>query len=324
MRTPSTLEAPTLIAADLVATGIALGQTSANTRPSLTGEGATPGATITVFNGTTQLGVTSVGTNGVWTYQLPTQASGTTLNLSVTQMSNGEVSAASSVLALSVNTAAVADVTLTLASASDSGVDTDRITNDSTPTLSGTVGSAAGVSLSILDGTTVVGTATTGASGVWTHTLAAALTNGTHSLTVVPAGGSASTPLLIVVDTTIAALSGAQLSSASDSGRSDSDGTTNLRSVVLNGTGAEAGAVIEVMEAGQVVGLSVAAADGTYSVVAQKPHGWCACTGGSPNRYGWQREHAHTGKCAQCDGEDQRASPVYYRHHRINGQRRRW
>ncbi len=269
VRTPSTLEAPTLIAADLVATGIALGQTSANTRPSLTGEGATPGATSTVFNGTTQLGVTSVGTNGVWTYQLPTQASGTTLNLSVTQMSNGEVSAASSVLALSVNTAAVADVTLTLASASDSGVDTDRITNDSTPTLSGTVGSAAGVSLSILDGTTVVGTATTGASGVWTHTLAAALTDGTHSLTVVPAGGSASTPLLIVVDTTIAALSGAQLSSASDSGRSDSDGTTNLRSVVLNGTGAEAGAVIEVMEAGQVVGLSVAAADGTYSVVAQ-------------------------------------------------------
>ncbi|WP_328515022.1 Ig-like domain-containing protein [Ralstonia pseudosolanacearum] len=66
-------------------------------------------------------------------------------------------------------------------------------TNDATPTLAGTA--EANSTISIFDGTTLLGTTTADASGNWTFTPTTALTDGSHSLTatVTDAAGNVST-----------------------------------------------------------------------------------------------------------------------------------
>jgi hypothetical protein len=57
-----------------------------------------------------------------------------------------------------------------------------QVTNDSTPTFSGT--GEAGATLNVMEGN-VIGTANIDANGVWTWTPASGLSNGTHNLTFV-------------------------------------------------------------------------------------------------------------------------------------------
>ncbi|WP_197346807.1 Ig-like domain-containing protein, partial [Ralstonia pseudosolanacearum] len=54
-------------------------------------------------------------------------------------------------------------------------------TNDPTPALAGTA--EANSTISVFDGTTLLGTTTADASGNWTYTPTTALTDGSHSLT---------------------------------------------------------------------------------------------------------------------------------------------
>ncbi|MDT7520759.1 Ig-like domain-containing protein [Rhodoferax sp. TBRC 17660] len=102
------------------------------------------------------------------------------------------------------NTAPAAP-TLVLDAASDTGSsNSDRITNDATPTISGTA--EAGSSVKLYDGSTQVGSATTGGDGKWSITPGSALANGTHTLTVkaTDAAGNvsdSSADLSVVVDT---------------------------------------------------------------------------------------------------------------------------
>ncbi|MDT7524485.1 Ig-like domain-containing protein [Rhodoferax sp. TBRC 17198] len=80
------------------------------------------------------------------------------------------------------NTAPAAP-TLVLDAASDTGIsNSDRVTNNNTPTISGTAES--GSSVKLYDGSTQVGSATTGGDGKWSITPGSALVNGTHTLTV--------------------------------------------------------------------------------------------------------------------------------------------
>jgi hypothetical protein len=86
---------------------------------------------------------------------------------------------------------------------SDTGASTtDNITNDNTPTLSGTA--EANSTVAIYDGTTLLGTATADGTGSWSYT-ATTLSNGSHTLTTkaTDAAGnvsSASAGLTITVD----------------------------------------------------------------------------------------------------------------------------
>ena len=58
----------------------------------------------------------------------------------------------------------------------------DHITNDSTPTLTGTA--EANATVKVYDGATLLGTTTANGSGAWSFTTAA-LANGAHSLTAI-------------------------------------------------------------------------------------------------------------------------------------------
>ena len=87
-----------------------------------------------------------------------------------------------------IDTTAAAPCAPDLVAASDSfgptGTNSDNITNDSTPTVTGS-GAEAGATVTLYDtnGTTVLGTAVADASGNWTIT-SSPLSDGVHSLTV--------------------------------------------------------------------------------------------------------------------------------------------
>jgi hypothetical protein len=96
-----------------------------------------------------------------------------------------------------------------LATASDSGVsDQDNITNDTTPTLTGT-GALAGAEVALYDGAALLGYARADAQGAWSYTVAGwpALADGVHALTVRQLDdhdqlGDASAALMLTIDTT--------------------------------------------------------------------------------------------------------------------------
>ena len=105
----------------------------------------------------------------------------------------------------------VSFMTPDLASGSDSGLsDSDDVTNDTTPTFSGTT--AAGSTVTLKDGATVLGTATADASGDWTIT-SSALGDGSHSITATATDAAGneiavSAALSVTIDTSSAGTAG--------------------------------------------------------------------------------------------------------------------
>jgi len=138
---------------------------------------AEAGATVTVTEGTTALGTATADSSGHWTLTPATLPDGAhTLTVTATDVA-GNTSAAATLgftLDTSIHAPTIAAVDGTLVSGGT--------TADTTPTLSGTADP--GTSISVYDGSTLLGSTTANAStGAWSYTHA--LTDGTsHSLTV--------------------------------------------------------------------------------------------------------------------------------------------
>jgi VCBS repeat-containing protein len=169
-----------------------------------------------------------------------------------------------------------------LATASDSGSsNSDRITNVTTPTLTGTAEEGSIVTLYDTNGTTVLGTAVAN-GGVWSITIST-LTNGAHflkALAMDEAGNvssSTSGPLAITIDTTAPAAPATPiLATASDSGASDFDGITLVTTPVISGT-AEASSLVTLYDTDGTTVLGTAIATGgvwsiTSSTLAAGAH----------------------------------------------------
>jgi hypothetical protein len=135
----------------------------------------------------------------------------------------------------------------------DAGADTgssntDDITNNTTPTFTGTAEANSTIELSSsVDG--AVGSTTADGAGNWSIT-ASILSTGAHNITATATDGvgntsGASAALAITIDTTPPAAPGAlDLNAASDSGTSDSDDLTNVITPLITGT-AEANIEVE-------------------------------------------------------------------------------
>ncbi|PPL00361.1 Ig-like domain-containing protein [Parapedobacter indicus] len=162
-----------------------------------------------------------------------------------------------------------------LAAGSDSGSsDSDDITSDATPTITGTAEANATVEItSHVDG--VLGTETADGGGNWSFIPSTALTEGMHSLTATAtdAAGNvslASPALEITIDVTAPVKPAApKLAPVSDSGESNTDNMTNLTDLSLQGAAGsvEAGARIHVrsdVDGGLANGT--ANADGSWSL----------------------------------------------------------
>ena len=238
-------------------------------------------AHITVYDtdGTTVLGTTTADGSGNWSITSSTLSEGAhTLTAKATDAA-GNVSTASTGLALTIDTTAPTASAPDLNSGSDSGrSNSDDITSSTTPGFSGTAAVGSGVTLYDTDGTTVLGSATADGSGKWAIT-SSKMTQGTHTLTVKVtdiAGNvsTASSALSVVIDTTVPATPAAPtLDMASDSGVSSSDGITNINMPTITGT-TEGYAIVNLFDTNGKTILATTTADslGNWSVsITQDP-----------------------------------------------------
>ncbi|MBX0089681.1 BapA/Bap/LapF family large adhesin [Salmonella enterica] len=161
------------------------GQSTDDRQPILNGTGE-PGATITIFDNGTPLGTAQVGENGSWTFPVPRNLSEGSHNLTVSATDPaGNSSAVSSGFVLTIDTtppaapviASVADNTAPVTGIVPNG----GSTNETRPTLSGT--GEAGTTISIYNGSALVGTAQVQANGSWSFTPSTSLGAGVWNLT---------------------------------------------------------------------------------------------------------------------------------------------
>ena len=236
--------------------------------PLLTGSGEV-GARISVYDGTTLLGTTTVGSNGTWSFISTALSNGThTLNITATDAAGNVSPQVSTVMTIdTVAPAAVTNLVITDDVGSSTGaLANGAITDDATPTLSGTA--EAGAIVTILDGTTVLGSVTAGSNGAWSFTTAT-LSNGTHplSVTVTDAAGNtsaASATVTITVDTVAPSASTLVITNDITSTVVPSGGATNDSTPTLSGT-AEAGSRVSIFDGSTLLGTAIVNSSGAWS-----------------------------------------------------------
>ncbi|KGF80653.1 hypothetical protein IA69_16575 [Massilia sp. JS1662] len=185
---------------------------TSHARPVLTGTVAA-GTEVTVWDGSTILGTTTAGSDGVWQFTpLWNLAHGQhTIELALKDASGNVTARDKSVpftFAIDLFEPGTPGKPV-LAEASDTGTShTDGITNDTTPTLTGWAYESGG-QVEVYEGTTLLGKADVGADRTWTFTLGTdkAFTDGKHFVKVVQvdAAGNPSAPsaeLELTIDTT--------------------------------------------------------------------------------------------------------------------------
>lgn len=167
--TTSTAPAAPVIASYSNDTGVAGdGITSDNTL-ALKGTAAA-NSTVKVYDGSSQIGTTTADSTGAWNYITSVLTDAKHVLTATATNTSGQTSTASSALSVTVDTKAPSAPVLV----SDSVVNTNHVV------LNGTA--EANSSIKVYDGTTVVGTGTTSATGAWSVTTSA-LTTGAHALT---------------------------------------------------------------------------------------------------------------------------------------------
>ncbi len=206
--------------------------TSDNT-PTITGSGATPGDTITLFaaNGSTIIGTAVVAADGSWAITPTTALADGVQALKLNATDPLGNTSAQSTVTVTIDTAAPAAPVAALTRGSDSGTLGDNTTSDTTPTLSGT--GEPGATITIKDAAgNVIATALVAANGSWSATTTA-LPEGSNalSITATDAAGNTSpaTPLSLVIDSVAPAQPAApDLTAATDTGASSTDNLTNV------------------------------------------------------------------------------------------------
>eukprot|EP01034_Spumella_vulgaris_P035387 gene35387-biopygen30110 len=241
---------------------------TSDTTPTISGTGSA-GEVITLKDAANAvIGTATVATNGTWSIAPVTALPAGVNTLSVTSTDAAGNISAPTPLVITIDTTASAAPVANLDAASDSGVLGDKLTNDTTPTISGT--GTAGEVITLKDAANaVIGTATVATNGTWSITPTTALPSGanTLSVTTTDAAGniSAPTPLVINIDSTASAAPVANLDASSDSGVLG-DKLTNNTTPTISGTGT-AGEVITLKDAANsLIGTATVAANGTWSV----------------------------------------------------------
>ncbi len=184
--TPVTINIPTPTTPTITSFSVDTGTVGDNITDAktltLTGT-ADAGTTVKVYDGTTLLGTTTADGSGAWSFLTATLADGAHSFSATAGMTTGgnsllATSATSGALVVTIDTAAPVVPTITSFS-TDSGAVGDHITNDNTPTLTGTA--EANSTVKVFDGATLLGSAIANGAGAWTYTTAA-LADGAHSL----------------------------------------------------------------------------------------------------------------------------------------------
>jgi hypothetical protein len=206
---------------------------------------------------------------GHWSITTGTLAAGVHTLTAMQVDAAGNVSAHSTSVDVTVDLSAAKPSAPLLFVASDTGVKNDSITSLATPTIGG-YGVEPGAKMELFEGDNLLASTSADADGNYKITLAA-LAEGVHHLGVrqtdVAGNVSAlSSNLDLTIDTKISALATPTLSAISDTGVSNSDGITNYKRPILQGSGAEPGAAINLYDGDTKVATGYALSDGTWSV----------------------------------------------------------
>ncbi|MGU3802182.1 Ig-like domain-containing protein [Enterobacter hormaechei] len=264
--------------AGVVASG---GETDDN-RPLIKGTGAEPGNTITVYNGDKVIGTATVQADGTWSLEPTTPLPDGRYTLTAKETDGvGNVSGPSAEYVINVATvppqAPTLDTVYDDVAPHADYLQKGDVTNDTTPTLSGSSGVAGGT-ISIYDNGRLIGTTTVGSNGSWSFTPDTALADGSHSFTatVTDGVGRTSEPtggFGIVIDTKAP-------DAASDLLVTDNVGayqgpvvsgdTTDDNTPTLSGR-AEPGSTVNIIDNGQVIGSTKVNPDGTWSSTPDQP-----------------------------------------------------
>ncbi|WP_407180115.1 Ig-like domain-containing protein [Bradyrhizobium sp. STM 3562] len=223
---------------------------------------AAPNSTVTVYDGGAKIGTTTASSTGSWDY-ITSVLTDAKHMLTATATANGQTSAASAALSVTVDTHAPAAPVLTSAT----------VDNTNHVLLAGTA--EANSSITVYDGTTVVGTGTTSSSGAFSITTSV-LSGGTHALTAkatdaagnISAASQALDPVIggTTTPTPPATSPGAPkiVSFSPDSGVAG-DGVTNINKVTVSGT-AEANTTIKVFDGTTQIGTATVDGNGQWSL----------------------------------------------------------
>ena len=210
-------------------------------------------ATVKVYDGATLLGSTVATAAGSWSFVTATLNDGTHSFTATATDASGNTSLASGATNVIVDTAAPVSPTVAVQSV-DSGVAGDNITNVKVVSLGGIA--EANSTITVSDGTTVLGSTAANQSQAWTFTTAQ-LADGIHNFTVTStdaAGNiSAGAKMSITIDTV-----------APNAPVITTNTVVNTNQVQLNGT-AEAGSSIKLLDGTTVLGTATASTAGAWS-----------------------------------------------------------
>ncbi|EHT6612727.1 BapA prefix-like domain-containing protein [Salmonella enterica] len=284
---------------------IVSGATTDDNTPVIHGTGDI-GSIITLYNGSSVLGVVTVDETGTWTLPVTSALPDGVYTLTaIAADAAGNSSPNSTAFTLTVDTTAPQTPILTsvvddVAGGVTGNLANGQITNDNRPTLNGTA--EAGSVVSIYDGDTLLGVTSANASGAWSFTPTTGLNDGTRTLTVTatdPAGNvsPATSGFTIVVDTlapTVPLITSIVDDVPNNTGAIGNGQSTNDTQPTLNGT-AEANSAVSIFDNGALVATVNANASGNWS--------W------TPTAALGQGSHAYSVSAADAAGNVSAASP---------------
>ena len=247
----------------------AAGITAANT-PTFSGSALEPGATVIIRDGDTILGETTVNEDGNWSFT-PSASLDDGEHQFTFEVTDavGNSSGVSEALDLSISATKGINTGVVITDDDGNVIVNGESINDSTPTFSGR-DQTPGVTVTIADGETVLGSVVVAEDGSWSFTPESALTDGDHALivTVTDAEGNTSTDTINVEVDTVApeVLDVATVVVSDDAGNALVAGSAiSDATPTFSATGQEAGTTIIVRDKGTVLGEAQVANDGSWS-----------------------------------------------------------
>lgn len=257
------------------ATPVPSGDPTNDTTPTLTGS-AEPNSVVAIFDGATQIGTVAADGTGAWTFTPETALGEGTHDFTVRATDpQGNVSQPSNAWSVEIDLTAPQVPTIVTVSDNAPGGATGpltagQVTNDTTPTLSGT--GQAGTIIHVLNNGVEIGTTTVDGSGNWTFTPDPVLTDGTYNLRVNASDDvgnvSANSPVFAFTVDTAGPAAPVVTTVIDDvspgTGTLASDGSTNDTRPTFNGTG-EVGATVHVIVDDVEIGTAVVNAQGNWT-----------------------------------------------------------
>ncbi|WP_252511678.1 Ig-like domain-containing protein, partial [Acinetobacter soli] len=257
---------------------ITSGGSTNDSTPTIAGTG-TAGNVITIKDGNTVLGSTTVASDGTWSFTPNTPLTDGSHSIGYTEKDPaGNESGKSPTLDFNLDTT---NVVVSINKAVDNvgskvgDLANNAATDDTTPTLVGTGTAGAIVTISV-DGGAAVGSAVVDSSGNWSYTLPTQ-SEGSHSYTATAsnaAGTQGSASFNLTIDTTAPSIPSIGLVSDDVGlvqGPLGNGASTDDTTPTLSGTGATPGDVIKVYDGNDVVGSVTVGADGSWNYTIPAP-----------------------------------------------------